>query len=93
MTDTRGVSIAFNKKHKNIIRGVRNVRLTHRGEHARLNFEPGSYADAQGQWSPTFNMHGSFLRGARHSADPQCAAALTLPAATRSLPPTLAPKS
>lgn len=48
MTDTRGVSIAFNKKHKNIIRGVRNVRLTHRGEHARLNFEPGSYADAQG---------------------------------------------
>jgi Rha family phage regulatory protein len=46
----------FDKPHKNVLRAIENIEIPpDRPEWAGLNFEPGSYADAQGQQRPAFD--------------------------------------
>ena len=43
------------KEHKNVVRDIRNI-LAQLDENAQLNFEPGSYKDAQNQERPMFKL-------------------------------------
>jgi Rha family phage regulatory protein len=53
------VAIAFGKHDKNVMPSVAKKLASKRhriSEHARLSFQPGSYADAQGQRRPMYRM-------------------------------------
>jgi len=59
VTDSRAVALAFDKRHKNVLRTIEAMRASRRSliaEHARLNFEPGSYHDENSQMRPMFRM-------------------------------------
>ncbi len=59
VTDSRAVALAFGKRHKNVLRTIEAMRASRRpliSQHAGLNFEPGSYADEQGQQRPLYRM-------------------------------------
>lgn len=59
VTDSRAVAQAFWKRHKNVLRAIDAMRACKHpeiAEHAGLNFEPGSYADAQGQMRAMYRM-------------------------------------
>lgn len=43
------------KVHKNVLADIRNI-LSQMDENAQLNFQPGSYKDAQNQERPMFNL-------------------------------------
>lgn len=59
VTDSRAVAIAFKKRHKNILQTIEKMQRSAHPEiakHAGLNFQPGSYVDAQGQSRPMLRM-------------------------------------
>ncbi len=59
ITDSRAVALAFKKRHKNVLQTIDRMMRSDRpliAEHARLNFQPGSYVDAQRQVRPLFKM-------------------------------------
>lgn len=59
VTDSRAVALAFKKRHKNVLRTIERMRSSNRpliAEHARLNFEPCSYAGKNGKTEPMFRM-------------------------------------
>lgn len=59
VTDSRAVALAFKKRHKNVLQTIERMSGNCRpliAAHARLNFQPGSYADAQGQPRPLYRM-------------------------------------
>ena len=43
------------KNHKNVLADIRNI-ISQLGEGPGLNFQPGSYKDAQNQERPMFNL-------------------------------------
>lgn len=64
VTDSRAVAIAFGKQHKGLLRIIdRMCASSHPeiAEHARRNFAPGSYPDAQGQRRPLYRMSAKGL--------------------------------
>lgn len=57
--DSLFVAEFFGKQHKNVLRAIENIISTNSGvsrDFARLNFEPGSYRDAQNQKRPCYFM-------------------------------------
>ncbi|GAA2911926.1 Rha family transcriptional regulator [Enterococcus pseudoavium] len=57
--DSLYVAQYFEKKHKNVLRAIENIISVDSGvsrQFARLNFEPGSYRDAQNQKRPCYFM-------------------------------------
>lgn len=59
VTDSRAVAIAFGKQHKNLLRTIDGMlRSDHPdiAKHARLNFEPISFADSLGRQKPMYRM-------------------------------------
>lgn len=59
VTDSRAVALAFRKRHKNVLRTIERMRSSSRpliAEHARLNFEPCSYAGKNGKTEPMYRM-------------------------------------
>jgi len=54
MASSIDVAKTFGKLHKNVIRDIERLEVPRNW--AGLNFEPGSYADAQGQMRPMVNM-------------------------------------
>ena len=59
VTDTRAVAIAFGKQHKNVLQTVdRMMRNAHSeiAQHARLNFQPCTYAASNGKHEPMYRM-------------------------------------
>lgn len=59
VTDSRAVALAFGKRHKNVLRTIDRMRASGRAliaEHARLNFEPCTYAGQNGKLEPMYRM-------------------------------------
>lgn len=59
LTDSRAVSLAFKKRHKNVLRTIDRMRQSKRpliAEHARLNFEPCFYTGKNGKMEPMYRM-------------------------------------
>ena len=59
VTDSRAVALAFKKRHKNVLRTIDRMRGSSRqliAEHARLNFEPCTYAGRNGKTEPMYRM-------------------------------------
>lgn len=58
-TDSRAVTLAFGKRHKNVLRVIESMRMsTHPeiAEHYRLNFELVDFLDAKGERRPMYRM-------------------------------------
>jgi Rha family phage regulatory protein len=59
VTDSRAVALAFGKRHKNVLRTIERMHRSGRdliARHARLNFEPCSYAGQNGKQEPMYRM-------------------------------------
>lgn len=59
VTDSRAVALAFKKRHKNVLRTIDTMLRSTRpliAEHARLNFEPCTYAASNGKLEPMYRM-------------------------------------
>lgn len=59
VTDSRAVALAFGKRHKNVLRTIDQMLRSGRSliaEHARLNFEPCTYAGQNGKTEPMYRM-------------------------------------
>lgn len=59
VTDSRAVTLAFGKRHKNVLQSIEKKRASLRpmiAEHAGLNFQPGIYADENGQRRPMYHL-------------------------------------
>lgn len=54
VTTSRYVSEAFGREHKNVLRDINELDCTE--EFTRLNFEPGSYLDANNQARPMYHL-------------------------------------
>ena len=59
VTDSRAVALAFKKRHKNVLQTIDRMMRSGRpliAEHARLNFQPCSYAAPNGKQEPMYRM-------------------------------------
>lgn len=59
ITDSRAVAVAFGKRHKNVLQTIEKMLSSSRpliAAHARLNFQPGTYSDGNGQVRPMYRM-------------------------------------
>lgn len=56
VTTTLDVSVFFGMKHKDVLRAISNKIADCSEEFAGRNFAPGSYADAQGQQRPMYEL-------------------------------------
>jgi len=59
VTDSRAVALAFGKRHKNVLRIIESMRASSRNliaEHARLNFEPCTYAARNGKHEAMYRI-------------------------------------
>jgi Rha family phage regulatory protein len=59
VTDSRAVALAFKKRHKNVLQTIDRMMESHRSliaQHARLNFQPCSYAASNGKLEPMYRM-------------------------------------
>ncbi len=53
-TDSLKVAKAFNKKHKNVVRSIKNLKCSEKFN--ELNFEPVKYKDQKGEWRTKYEM-------------------------------------
>jgi len=59
VTDSRAVALAFGKRHKNVLQSIERMLANPRSliaEHARLNFQPCSYAGRNGRLEPMYKV-------------------------------------
>jgi Rha family phage regulatory protein len=58
-TDSRAVAIAFNRRHKDVLRSINsmvNNKQPEIAEHCRRNFAPADFVDAQGKSRPMYRI-------------------------------------
>ncbi len=59
VTDSRAVALAFKKRHKNVLQTIEKMMRSRRhliAAHARLNFQPCTYAANNGKLEPMYRM-------------------------------------
>lgn len=59
VTDSRAVALAFKKRHKNVLQTIDRMMNSGRpliAEHARLNFQPCTYAASNGKLEPMYRL-------------------------------------